>query len=603
VKLGATAVEGGVEFCVWAPAHERVEVVTSRGRERLPMRPVDDGYHELFVEGLGPGARYRFGVGGTDLPDPASRSQPDDVHGDSEVVEPAFAWSDREWVGRVITDYLVMEVHVGTFTPEGTLDAAIGRLDELAALGITAVELMPVAEFPGSRNWGYDGVFPYAVESSYGGPGALRRFVDGAHSRGIAVVLDVVSNHLGPDGNVLSAFGPYFTDRYRTPWGAALNIDGHDSDPVRRYFLDNALMWIADFQIDALRLDAVHAIVDPSAYPFVEELVDVVHRYADEAGRHVWVIAESAANDARLITPKERGGIGCDAQWNDDFHHALHVLLTGERHGYYADFGAVGDLAAAYREGFVYAGRYSPFRRRRHGRSSAGLPGERFVVFAQNHDHVGNRALGDRLSTTVDAPAAKLAAAAVLCAPFVPLLFMGEEYGETNPFPYFVSHTDPALVEAVRRGRADEFAEFHASVAPPDPQAVETFEHAKLDWEKRGREPHASMLAWYRSLIELRATRPALALPVSVATVADVLDDALALVVRREAADDMVVVVLGFDDRAHDIELALPVGTWRVLADTHGGERGLAELFDSEGTVTAKLPGVSAMILGYETVA
>ncbi len=595
-RLGAWPRDGGVEFSVWAPYARTVEVVLD-GR-RVEMERKERGYHNTFVPGIGPGARYRFALDGADpLPDPASRSQPDDVHGDSAVIDPEFAWSDVEWSGRPITEFVIYELHVGTFTPARTFDGAIERLDALRELGVTALELMPVAEFPGARNWGYDGVFPYAAESSYGGPDGLRRFVDAAHVRGMAVVLDVVYNHLGPEGNVLPAFGPYFTDRYRTPWGDALNFDGSGSDEVRRYFVSNACQWIDDFRIDALRLDAVHAIADPSAYPFVEELTDAVHELADRQGRLAYVIAESAANDARLITPKEHGGIGCDAQWNDDFHHSLHALLTRERHDYYVDFGSVADLAMCFERGFAYAHRYSPFRGHRHGRSAAGLPGQRFVVFDQNHDHVGNRAEGERIATLTGDDGVRVAAVTVLLSPFVPLLFMGEEYGETNPFPYFVSHTDPALVDAVRQGRASEFASI-ADAHPPDPQAEDTFTSATLDWSKREREPHARALEWYRALLSLRAQRPALRLLDPSLTATQVFEDERALVVSRGAPDDVVVLVLAFDDVPHDIELVLGTGPWTPLLDTHPDERGLADTIEANGGIPLKLPARSALVLG-----
>jgi maltooligosyltrehalose trehalohydrolase len=536
-------------------------------------------------------------VDGARLPDPASRSQPDDVHGMSAVVDDSFAWSDPEWVGRVLSEYVVMEIHVGTFTESGTLDGAIDRLDDLVALGITAVELMPVAEFPGGRNWGYDGVFPYAAQSTYGGPDGLRRLVQECHRRGLAVVLDVVYNHLGPEGNVLGAFGPYFTDRYRTPWGDALNFDGPGSDGVRNFFVENACEWVRDFKIDALRLDAIHAIADPSAYPFVEELIDAVHEVAETEGRHIWVIAESAANDARLITPKEHGGIGADAQWSDDFHHALHVLLTGERAEYYADFDGVEDLATAYREGFVYSGRYSRFRRCRHGRSAAGLPGERFVVFAQNHDQVGNRAIGDRLAATLPEGDLKLAAAAVLCAPFVPLLFMGEEYAETNPFPYFVSHTDEALVDAVRKGRREEFADFALVHEPPDPQAVSTFESARLSWARREAGMHARMWQWHHDLLALRRERPALQLLDPTATTVQVFEPERALVVTREAADDVVAFVMGFGTTPCVVDVDLPISTWTVALDSIDAP---GAPFVSEGSVRFDVPARSVLVLVAE---
>jgi maltooligosyltrehalose trehalohydrolase len=598
MHIGAAVEEGGVRFRLWAPDHAHVDVeVTEPDARVVAMDARDDGIHEVFVDGIGAGARYWFVVDGDRFPDPASRSQPDDVHGASAVVADAFEWSDPEWVGRVLAEYVVMEIHVGTFTDAGTLDSAIDRLDDLVAVGITAVELMPVAEFPGGRNWGYDGVFPYAVESSYGGPDALRRFVDAAHARGLSVVLDVVYNHLGPEGNVLGAFGPYFTDRYRTPWGDALNFDGPGSDGVRNFFIENARTWVRDFKIDALRLDAVHAIADPSAYPFVEELVDAVHDVAEVEGRHIWVIAESAANDARLITPKERGGIGADAQWNDDFHHALHVLLTGEHGEYYADFDGVEDLATAYREGFVYSGRYSPFRRRRHGRSAAGLAGERFVVFAQNHDHIGNRAIGDRLAASRPETDCKLAAAAVLCAPFVPLLFMGEEYAETNPFPYFISHTDEALVEAVRKGRREEFAEFAQVSEPPDPQAVATFESARLSWERRDGDAHQRVWQWHHDLLALRRERPALQLLDPTATAVQVFGAEQVIVVTREAADDVVTFVLGFGTTACVVDVELPVATWTVVLDSIGEP---PAPFESTGAVRLDVPARSVLVLVAE---
>jgi maltooligosyltrehalose trehalohydrolase len=466
-----------------------------------------------------------------------------------------------------------MELHVGTFTEQGTFDAAVEHFDDLAELGVTVVEVMPIAQFPGERNWGYDGVFPYAAQDSYGGPGGFRRFVDGAHAAGLSVVLDVVYNHLGPDGNVLGAYGPYFTDRYKTPWGAALNLDGPHSDHVRSYFVENALMWLDEFHVDALRLDAVHAIVDSSAYPFVEELTDAVHADVRFADRPRYVIAESAANDARVITPSAARGLGCDAQWSDDFHHALHALLTGERGGYYVDFGSVGELATAYTDGWSYAGRYSKFRQARHGRPTAGMPAERFVVFAQDHDQIGNRARGERLSALVGTDSLMVAAAATLCSPFVPMLFMGEEYGERAPFPYFTSHTDPELAGAVRRGRAAEFADLVGSQQPLDPQDEATFRAAVLDRSQAKAEPHAGLLAWHRTLLALRRDVPALASRERAGTSAVADEDARVLVVHREADDDAVIVVLTFAEDDAPVTATFDVGCsrWRVLLDSHVG--------------------------------
>jgi maltooligosyltrehalose trehalohydrolase len=602
VRVGAWARDDGIEFRVWAPAVEHVDVViTGPEPARHRLRAVERGYHEAFIAGLGRDIRYRYAIGDALLPDPASRAQPDGVHGDSAPIGREWDWSDTEWTGRDITEYVISEIHVGTCTEAGTFDAALDRLDDLRDTGITAIELMPVAQFPGTRNWGYDGVFPYAVQSSYGGADGLRRLVDACHGRGLSVVLDVVYNHLGPEGNVLGAYGPYFTDRYRTPWGAALNFDDRGSDEVRNYFVENALQWVSDFKIDALRLDAVHAIADPSAYPFVEELIDAVHACAAREGRHIWVIAESASNDARLVTPKEHGGIDCDAQWDDDFHHALHALLTDEQNGYYEDFGTVEDLAVAFREAFVYANRYSRSRGHRYGRSAAGLAGQRFVVFAQNHDQIGNRATGDRLSKLVDADRLRVAAAATICAPFVPLLFMGEEYGETAPFPYFVDHSEPALLDAVRAGRRAEFAHFASAGEPPDPGAVATFERARLQWTRRDEKSHRLLLEWHRRLLDLRRTRPALKLLDPTMTRTQVFEDERVLVVLRDAPGDAVALVLGFGatDAQVDVELA-PV-PWTVLLDSHADTRRLDDLANDDGApVPLSVPAASVLLLGSD---
>src|SRR6185503_2081252 len=396
-----------------------------------------------------------------------------------------FDWQDQTWKGLPLPDYLIYELHVGTFTAEGTFDAAISYLDGLRELGITAIELMPVAQFPGNRNWGYDGVYPYAVQNSYGGPLALKRLVQACHERGLAAILDVVYNHLGREGNYLRELGHYFTDRYRTPWGDAVNFDGPHSDEVRRFFIENALYWITEFHFDALHLDAAHPIFEHSARPFLAELSEAVHRRGEELHRLVYLIPEISMNDVRLILPRQQGGCGCDAQWNDDFHHSLHTLLTGERTGYYQDFGRIEHLVKSLREGFVYTGQDSQYRQRRHGNSARAVPSRRFVICCQNHDQVGNRQLGERLSQLVSFEDLKLAAAVVLLSPCIPLLFMGEEYGETAPFLYFISHSDPDLIEAVRQGRRAEFAAFDWRGEVPDPQDEATFLSAKLRHELR----------------------------------------------------------------------------------------------------------------------
>jgi len=452
------------------------------------------------------GAKYFFRMpDGRELPDPASRFQPEGVHGPSAVLDTKqFVWTDTEFRGHALGDLVMYELHVGTFTPEGTFDAATARLGDLADLGITAVEVMPVAQFPGTRNWGYDGVFPFTVQNSYGGPTGFQRFVDAAHVKGMSVILDVVYNHLGPEGNYFGQFGPFFTGRYATPWGEAINFDDAESDPVRQFFIQNALYWLTDFHVDALRLDAVHGIFDFSAHHFLAELKEKVADRSAALGRKLHLIAESNLNDSRVLRSPEQGGYGLDAQWSDDFHHALHALLTRETNGYYADFGSVEDLAAALRDGWRFVGQYSVFRKRRHGNCPTGIATDRFVVFSQNHDQVGNRAAGDRLSNLVDYDGLKLAAGVTLLSPFLPLIFMGEEYGETHPFQYFTSHSDPDLAAAVRKGRREEFADFAWQGEVPDPQAVATFERSVLDWSRRNLLPHRALRDFYRTLLSIR---------------------------------------------------------------------------------------------------
>lgn len=503
--IGAHLQQRRGTFCVWAPWAHAVELVLNEPRAlEVRMQP-DNGHFVATVDDIEEGQRYGFRVDGSELlPDPASRHQPDGVHGLSSVLSSEFPWRDGGWQGPAMQDYVMYELHVGTFTPEGTFEAAAARVPALHELGITVIELMPVAQFPGDRNWGYDGVLPFAVQNSYGGPRGLKHFVDECHRAGMAVCLDVVYNHMGPEGNILGRFGPYFTHRYHTPWGDALNFDDAHSDHVREYFVSNALQWVDEFHIDALRLDAVHAIMDRSAQPFLRELADCVHRRATALQRNIALIAESDLGDPRMIRPSANGGLGMDAQWLDDFHHALHTVLTGEQTGYYRDFGRLDHLARAFREGFVYAGQYSEFRKRRHGAPAIEAAPHQFVVYAQNHDQIGNRMLGDRLSSSLTFEQLKLTAAAVLLSPFTPLLFMGEEYCEVAPFPYFVSHTEPQLVEAVRRGRAEEFEAFAWAGEPPDPQAETTFRSAVLDWNLRDTGKHAVLLALHRELLRLR---------------------------------------------------------------------------------------------------
>jgi maltooligosyltrehalose trehalohydrolase len=501
-RLGATPVDGGTRFEVWAPDASSVEVVLDTTSVAL-ARDDSAGTWVGTAPGIGHGDRYRIRLdGGEPLADPASGWQPDGVFGPSAVVDPArFTWTDHGWGGLALADTVLYELHVGTFTPAGTLDAAIGELPRLAALGVTTVELMPLNEFPGARNWGYDGVFWSAVQHTYGGPEALARFVDAAHAAGLAVVVDVVYNHVGPLGSVHRRMAPYFVDTVATPWGDALNVADAGSDTVRRTILESACRWIEDFHVDGLRVDAVHAIYDPTARPFLGELTSAVHDAGAAAGRTVLVIAESSDNDPRILIPDELGGVGFDAVWDDDVHHAVRVALTGDRRGYYSDYAGVEDVATVLEHRWLFAGRYSTYRGRRHGRSADGLPFERFVVFTSNHDHVGNTPAGAR--PPYDRAQRLVAAAAVLLSPFTPMLFMGEEYGDPAPFPFFVDHGDEGLLEATRQGRRREFRDgWTEDVADPGDPA--TFAGAVLDPTLAATEPHRRVLGAYTELLALR---------------------------------------------------------------------------------------------------
>lgn len=487
---------------VWAPDATSVELVLHD--ERHAMRADQDGY---WLADLEPGTEYMLSIDGREArPDPRSGYQPKGVHGPSLVVDhSSFAWTDHAWSAPDVADLVIYELHVGTFTEEGTFEGVGSKLDHLIDLGITAIELMPVAEFSGDRGWGYDGVDLFAPHHAYGTPDDLKRLVDLCHGRGLSVILDVVYNHLGPSGNYLREFGPYFTHRYATPWGDAINFDDRGSDQVRAFFIDNALMWLSDYHFDGLRLDAVHAIFDTSAVHILEELATRVEERSAELGRRLFLVAESDLNDPRVVTPRRFGGYGIDAQWSDDFHHALHAYLTGERAGYYADFGTIADIAAALTHAYVYDGKYSAFRGRRHGRPIGGLSRSRFLGYSQNHDQVGNRAAGERLSMLVSLEKVKIAAALVLMSPFVPMLFQGEEWGASTPFQYFTDHADPQLANAVSEGRKHEFESFGwAPEDVPDPQDEKTFLRSKLDWAELGEQQE--LLGWYRDLIRLRVS-------------------------------------------------------------------------------------------------
>jgi maltooligosyltrehalose trehalohydrolase len=565
IPIGALYAPDVTEFIVWAPFRRTVELLAGASHALVQD---DRGYWRVEVP-VKAGCRYTFRLDGkVTCPDPASLWQPEGVHGPSAVVDlSGYRWKDEGWTGVTMANMILYELHVGAFTASHDFDGVIRKLDYLAELGINAIELMPPAQFPGTRNWGYDGVYPFAVQHSYGGVDGFRRLVDAAHQRDIAVVVDVVYNHLGPEGNYLLQYGPYFTDNYRTPWGGAVNFDDAWSDGVRNFFLQNARMWLEDYRVDALRLDAVHAIKDFSAIPFVQQLKELATEIEVRTGRRKLVIAELDLNDPRYIHPPAKGGYGLDGQWVDEFHHALRALLTGERSAYYEDFGEIGHLEKAFRNTYVYDGVYSPYRHRVFGGHADGCPYEQFVVFDQNHDQVGNRACGDRLTEHLAPAQLKLAAAVVLLSPYVPLLFMGEEYGERNPFPFFVSFEDPALIEAVREGRAAEFRGFAGEgLTIPDPEAEKTFESAVLSWEV-----DVSLLDYYKELIQLRKTRPALQ---GRARDTMVVHPAVGsvLMLERKIVNDHVFIFFNFGAEAVRVSGLTQISLRRVFGSGEGEE-------------------------------
>jgi maltooligosyltrehalose trehalohydrolase len=563
---GAGTEVAGTEVWVWAPrADESIEVLVGDRRVRLTRG--ERGRWVGGVPGLGPGADYAVSVdGGPPRPDPRSGWQPAGIDGPSRVVDhAAFHWTDHRWRGIHLPSAVIYELHVGTFSTAGTFEGVIEHLGHLVALGVDAVELLPVAEFSGRRGWGYDGVDLFAPHSAYGGPEGLKRLVDACHGRGLGVILDVVYNHLGPVGNHLAELGPYFGDRHVTNWGSSLNVDGPGSDEVRSFVVDNAVMWLRDYHLDGLRLDAVHAIVDSSAVHVLEQLSGAVRTLSAQLGRPLWLVAESDLNDPRYVRPPRLGGYGLDAAWADEWHHALHSALTGERDGYYEDFGPLPVLAKALRQAWVYDGVWSPHRQRVHGRPPEGLDGSQFVVCAQNHDQVGNRAAGERLCHLVSPGRAKIAAALLLTSPFVPMLFQGEEWGASTPFQYFTDHADAELGRAVSDGRRREFASFGWDpVDVPDPQDPATFARSRLRWDEVPRPPHAELLDWHRRLVALRRSRPALTTAPAGTTSVTVDEPDGWLVVHRSAGPDGVAVAANLADAPRQV----PVAGTVLLAST-----------------------------------
>jgi maltooligosyltrehalose trehalohydrolase len=569
-----------VNISVWAPQAKSVELVLAA--RRIPMQRVEAGDWQVAAADAELAAGYRFSIdGAAPLPDPRSPWQPDGVHGASHKIEIAAAATRGARFRAVPLDQaIIYEIHVGTFTAEGTYAAAAAKLAHLKSLGITHLELMPIAAFPGERGWGYDGVDLFAPFASYGTPQQLAEFISACHAQDIAVLLDVVYNHLGPDGNYLGQFGPYFTDRYKTAWGAALNFDGPQSDGVRRFVIDNALMWLRDYGFDGLRLDAVHAIFSFEAVHVLEELAAAVQKLSVEIGRSLVLIAESDLNDPRLVRPHSHGGLGLDAHWSDDFHHALHRFFTGESDGYYADFNGLPDLAMALRDGYVYQGQYSAHRGRRHGRPPAGVAAHQLVVSAQNHDQIGNRAQGDRLSMMLNIQQLKAVAALTLLSPFVPMLFQGEEWGASTPFLYFTDHGEE-LGRLVAAGRSKEFEAFSWQGEVPNPQALETFTRSKLKWSEIALAPHAELLNWHRQLIELRRDK--------VVQPRESLKDSRKAQVKFDAAGAWLCLVHGgvlavFNLSAQPQRVPLPKGSWRPMLSSDSTSALPADIMPAQAT-------------------
>lgn len=599
LEMGARPRDGGVVFRVWAPRSAQLSLQIV-GQNPIPMER-RGGFFELLCPGTSAGADYQYCLdSGNCRPDPVSRWQPQGVHGPSRVVDPeAYSWNDTSWRGVELRDLVFYELHVGTFSPQGTFDGVIEKLSHLRDLGITALSIMPVAQFPGGRNWGYDGAYPYAVQESYGGPEGFKRLVDACHRQGLAVVLDVVYNHLGPEGTYLAEYGHYFTDHYRTSWGRAVNYDGQYSDFVRRYVVDNALYWLTEYHVDGLRLDAVHAIYDYGAYHILAELKEAFAAQAEALGRKAWIIAESDLNDVRILNPKELGGYGIDSQWHDDFHHAVTTALTQRKESYFVDFGSLDDVRKAVEEGFVIDGRYSEYRKKRHGSSTRKRPGTQFVCFIQNHDQIANACEGRRLATLLSVEGQKLAAMLYLCGPALPMLFMGEEWGAETCFYYFTSFEDPALAQAVREGRMKE--SFGEAI---DPQAEETFRKSCLDWGEEAEPAHQTVLAYYRDLLRLRKSTPALS---------DCRKD-LTKVVYDEAQrwlllkrSEQAIVVSNFSDRSQEISLVLPLGEWCPVCSSfdrkYGGkhEPVIESLIGDDVPVSLELPSLGATLLLRKT--
>ena len=608
-KIGVSFEGALARVLVWAPKAERVRLHLHKQQIHLELNKTDRGYWCIATDLLKSGAQYTFELTTEgeviERPDPASRSQQTGVHGPSTAVDiNYYQFNDNDWKGLALKNYIIYELHIGTFSEAGNFEGLIQHLDHLKELGITAIEIMPVASFPGNRNWGYDGVFPFAVQESYGGPLKLKELVDSCHQRGIAVILDVVYNHLGPEGNYLADFGPYFTDKYQTPWGSAINFDDAYCDGVRNFFIENVLMWFRDFHIDALRLDAVHAIKDFSAKHILAEIRAHVDKLNEQSGRLHHLIIECDLNDTKFINQPASGGYGMDAQWMDEFHHALRVAAGQEQSGYYADFNGVTHLAKSYRDAYVYDGIYSHERKKTFGNKALTNSGEQFIVFSQNHDQVGNRMLGERSGILYSLSMQKLLAGAVVVSPFLPLFFMGEEWGEVNPFLYFTSHSEPELIEAVRKGRSEEFKAFHLDGVAPDPQAEETYFRSKLNWTLLEQKQHQQIFLFYKDLIALRKNNTVLNSLNRQNLNSKAYTAQNSVVLSRWNDDEKICAVLNFSKQTQEIILP-DEGSWYTVLDSswpqYGGSNEGSNLQTDNKQILSAAPE-SIIILAVKNV-
>ena len=559
------------EFTVWAPFADDISLKITKPTEQvILMKKNEKHYWKVKANNIIPGTKYFYKINNDkERPDPASNFQPDDVHGPSQVIDHTeFKWTDNEWKGISIDEAVFYEIHTGTFTTEGTFEAAISRIDDLKDLGISAIEIMPVSQFPDGRNWGYDGTYVYAPDKFYGSPDSLKKLINACHEKNIAVVLDLVYNHFGPEGNYANEFGPYFTHKYKTPWGMSVNFDGEYSDEVRNFFISNVLFWFTKYHIDGIRLDAIHEIYDMSAKHILQEINENVEKLSADDKKKRMVIAESDLNDVKIIKPIDQGGYGCTAQWSDDFHHAVHSVLTNEDTGYYEDFGKVENIADALRNSFVYAGTYSHHRKRRHGNIANDVPVSKFVINIQNHDQIGNRAFGERLSSLVTFDALKLACATMFLSPYIPLIFMGEEYAEKAPFLFFVSYLDSDLIHSVREGRKKEFSSFKWQGEIPDPQSESTFLKSKLNWNLKDEGNHKQLRNFYKELLRLRKTIPALKYKKRrhMEVTGNNMDKVITL--KRWKEDESILALLNYNSRTIDYKIEHQDGDFFKILDS-----------------------------------